>query len=280
MYRFRFLTVVLLAILGLFFCTAAFGGVVILSEGKHYRSSRRQKTTENKTKMYVGDKGVRTENFVMNKDAPSMSMVYRYNSGDDFLLVLHHRGKFYQKMDREDLEEMGKKAEKTRGKMEGAMKDAPPEVRKRYEKAMGKKDEQEESQKKVELKKVETDVKVGDWNCDKYEAYRDGNKISEVWATEFADLSEDDYEMLANMMDFMEKMNEATRSFRKGKDDKPINRERFFKKGVYPVKSISYSNGKKTNEWHLKKLEEKDISPSLFEVPEGYELRESQFQKR
>ncbi|MFO8057761.1 MAG: hypothetical protein R6V10_10725 [bacterium] len=280
MYRVRFLTVGLLTVLGLFFCTAAFGGVVILSEGKQYRSSRKQKTMETKTKTYIGEKGVRTENFVMNKDAPSMSMVYRYNSGDDFLLILHHRGKFYQKMDREDLEEMEKKAEETRGKMEGAMKDAPPEVRKRYEKQMGKKGKQEESEQKVELKKVETDVKVGDWSCDKYEGYRDGDKISEVWVTEVAGLSEDDYEMLSNMMDFMEKMNEVSRSFQKGKGDKPINQGRFLKKGVYPVKWINYSNGKKTNESRLKKLEEKDISSSRFEVPKGYEKRENQFQKR
>ncbi len=253
--------------------TQALADATIVSKSKSYDSPGTQGSSEMKMKIRLGDKGIRTDNIPEQKNAPPISMIYRNDSGDEFMLILNHREKEYQKITEEDIKEMKKSAEETREKMEEAMKNMPPAMREMARQRMEHKAPPEPE--KVQLKKVDSGVKVGKWTCDKYEAYRDGDKVSELWVTDIGALSEEDYDMLSRMSDFGEKVAETTKSLRPGSESGAVDQQRFFDQENFPVKSINYSKGRKVNESMLKKIDKGDVPDSIFEAPEGYERQEN-----
>lgn len=273
MNRLSVISVVFLATFCLLLGSASFAEVKIVSKNKSYDSPGRSGPTQHTQKMYVSKKGVSIKNVSADKGSPDTTMVYRYNSGGEYMLILHHDRNKYQKMTEEDIQEMTKGAQATRNKMEQAMKNAPPKVKEMYRERMGKKAEPE--QEKMEFKKVDSNVKAGDWNCDKYEAYRGGKKTAELWVTEADQLSEKDYEMLSRMSDFTEKLQKMASRFGSGKKGPQVNQQEFFDKEVFPVKSVNYANGKKANESMLVKMEKGDVPDSAFEVPQDYKKMEN-----
>jgi len=265
--------VVFLAAFCLMLGSASFAEVKIVTQNKSYDSPGRSGPTQHTGKMYISEKGVSLKNVSADKGSPDTTMVYRYNSADEYMMILHHDRNKYQKMTEEDIQQMAKRAQATSSKMEQAMKNAPPQVKKMYRKKMGKKAEPEPE--KMELKKVDSNVKVGDWTCDKYEAYRGGKKAAELWVTEADQLSEEDYKMLSRMSAFTEKFQKVASSFGSGKKGPRVNKQEFFDKEVFPVKSVNYANGKKAKESILVKMEKGNTPDSAFEVPRGYTKMEN-----
>ncbi len=278
MNRLSILFSVSFVILCLLASSTSFAGLVMVSKGKFYDSSSGQSSMEQISKMYVSDEEIRTDSMSSGQNETANSMIYRYLSGKDKLLIIDHNKRGYREITNEDVQGLKAQVEESMKKMEEAMKQVPPEMRKMFKDKMAQK--MPKDLPPVELKKVGSGLEFRDWVCDKYEAYRGGKKVSEVWVTKVSGVNEKEYKVFSHMAAFLEDFNEIASGFGGGARQEFGYKEKFFRQGLYPVKSVNYSHGKRVNEWELEKMEKKDIPGSIFEVPEGYRKQKSQFNNR
>ena len=143
----------------------------------------------------------------------------------------------------------------------------PPEQRAMVEQMMKGKAMPARPEKKV-FKKVASGVKAGKWRCDRYEGYRGGQLIEEVCTTSWKDLGIDqkDFHVMERMGEFMNELSpDAASNFNFGSEDWEANHGY---PGV-PVRTISYSMGKKVSQTEIQEIKKQKIDSSLFELPKG-----------
>lgn len=166
-------------------------------------------------------------------------------------------------------EEMRKETEETKKKMEEEfLKQLPPEQREAYEKRreeMKGETEEPKGEKKliVEVKKTSETAAIAGYPTRKYQVWVNGELRKELWLSTKIRLA--DEVDLKKMRKFSEAMSgpEAEESYESSPDYMQL-----METGA-EMKSISYHGG---GSWttEMKKIEQKKIPDSQFEVPKGY----------
>jgi len=127
--------------------------------------------------------------------------------------------------------------------------------------------EEMKNQPKTEHKKVGTE-KFNDYNCEVYHGFIQEEKTEEMWIAPWKNMKlKDEYvSVFKSMEKFFMKITENMGEFSDMIEDE-FDSE-MFDKG-FPVKTIEYEDGVPIIVETLEEVTEKELSPSLFEVPKG-----------
>jgi hypothetical protein len=125
---------------------------------------------------------------------------------------------------------------------------------------------------KTEYKKTGTDT-VGKWTCDKYEGYRDGQKVQEVCTVDpkVLGFAAADFAVTKELAAFFEKLmpNAASQMIRLGTPE-----EQGFS-GV-PVRTTTTAGGQPMTS-EITEVKRQAFPDSTFQVPAGYQKQDSPF---
>lgn len=117
------------------------------------------------------------------------------------------------------------------------------------------------------LKYVKTSSvdQIGTWKCDKYEALKGSDLISEIWAINWKDsgLKNEFYESLKKMHESLNIFSEKI-GLTAGVHNFGLTGEKNF-----PIKSIDYEGKVTVRTSEVKEITEQEISAKMFELPKG-----------
>lgn len=191
--------------------------------------------------------------------------------------MLDFEKKTYREMTQEDFERMADSMKEMRAKMDEQFKNMPPKQREMIEKMMKQKMGAmpgAQSSSPVVYTKVASGQSVRQWKCDKYDGTRDGEKVWEVCAVDFAQfgVQPSDLRVFESMAEMFKSM-------------APPGMDNLFKIGFeaqqkdqgfsgVPVERISYRDGKPDQKFEITEVTRQDIDDALFEVPQGFRKME------
>lgn len=176
--------------------------------------------------------------------------------------------KTYNEMTKADVDRMGGQMAGAMAQMEAQLKNMPPEQRAQIEAMMRGRGMPGAgaAPAKPEFRRAGTD-KVGKWTCDKYEAYLNNQKTSEVCTIDPKELGfgAADFDVTTQLADFFRKLNPqgADNMFSFGKTD-----EQGF--SGFPVKRVSGS-GQRQTITETTDVSRQNFPASTFEVPQGFQ---------
>ncbi|MCU0609751.1 MAG: DUF4412 domain-containing protein [Chitinispirillaceae bacterium] len=229
-------------------------GVIITNSHQKFSNSKSIVSTSTLT---LGDRGVRMES---GSQAPGSVFIYRKDK--DLCWVLNSAENSYVEITRAELTAMTAQIKSAMAQMKGQMAQLPPEQRAMMEsmmKSMGGQVPQ------MTYQKIASGEKVGDWSCDKYDGLDAGNKVIEVWVTDWKrlGLTQADLDGLTALAQFFEEFSKDLGSF--------------FKPGTkaegydgMPVKTVMLSSGQPVAQTQLSEIVKTDPATALFEVPAGF----------
>jgi len=190
--------------------------------------------------------------------------------------MLDYSNNSYREMTQQDFERLGDSMAQMRQMMEEKLKDMPPQQRQMVEQMMKQKmgaamSGAGQARSPVVYAKVASGQSVRQWTCDKYEGTRDGQKVWEVCAVDFAQFGVQPGDMRA-----FQQIGEMFKSMA------PQGMEDFFKVGFdeqqkeqgfsgVPVQRISFRNGAPDQKYEITEVTRQDIVDALFEVPPGFQ---------
>ncbi len=254
----RFKVVLLAVILLAGFMTYAEAGVVIKSIDTSFDDPSDSDTST----MYVGDKGMRAES---RSEGENNIVIFR--SDKEVFWMINPADNSYTEMTKKDIKKIKGKMDEAMRMLQEQMKNMPPERRAMMEQMM-KGNAMPPQPEKTIFKKVASGVKVNKWKCDKYQGYRGGQLTKEVWTTSWKTfgLKQKDFRVMQSMSEFMSELSpDAASNFNVGSDE--WKKEQGYP-GV-PVRTISYSMGKKVFQTEIQGINKQRIHSSLFELPKG-----------
>jgi hypothetical protein len=106
-----------------------------------------------------------------------------FDGPQQVLRIINADRKTYMEMTKADADRVGAQLSTAIAGMKEKMAKMPPEQRAKMEAAMSRLDGIGAAPAKPEYRRAGSD-KVGKWSCDKYEGFRDGEKVSEVCTVE------------------------------------------------------------------------------------------------
>ncbi|MEE8329359.1 MAG: DUF4412 domain-containing protein [Thermodesulfovibrionia bacterium] len=254
----RFQAVLLAVILLAGFMAYAEAGVIITSIDTSFDDPRDSGTST----VYIGDNGMRVES---RAEGESNTMIFR--SDKEVFWIINTADKSYMEMTKKDIKKIKGQMDEAMRMMQEQMKNMPPEQRAMMEQMMKGKAMPAQPEKTV-FKKVASGVKIGKWKCDKYEGYNGGQLTEEVCTTSWKSLGieQKDFRVMKSMGEFMSELSpDAASQFNVGSDE--WEKEQGYP-GV-PVRTISYSMGKKVFQTEIQDVKKQKIDSSLFELPKG-----------
>ena len=185
-----------------------------------------------------------------------------FDGARQVLWMVNYDRKTYSEMTKADIDALSGQMASVSSQMEEALKNLPPAQRAQMEAMMKGRGAGGGPSAKPEYRKTGTD-KVGRWACDKYEGYRDGQKVSEVCAVDPAAIGValTDFQAMNQLGSFFQKL-------------MPQAGDRVFSIGEgysgVPVRRISFGGGSQTTT-ELTDVTRQAFAPSTFEVPPGYQ---------
>lgn len=219
------------------------------------------------SKMYVQDGMLRME---ASDGADSHVMIF--DSKKNLMYNIDNKTKKYAVISKEDFAKIGNTMNEAMKQMEEQLKQLPKEQQEMMKNMMKEKMpgmEPQEAPEKTDYIKEESGVTVGKWTCDRYVGKKDGQKVSEVWLTEWDDTGlKDEYKEAFDAMksffeDLIKQMGPMAEQMTDALDTWMIEN------GV-PVKSVDYENGKVSSTSLVEDIQIKSLDSDLFTVPTGY----------
>jgi hypothetical protein len=131
---------------------------------------------------------------------------------------------------------------------------------------------------KTELKKTSERAKKNGYPCVKYEVWKCGRKISELWVTDWSNITggKEVAGVFEDMADFMREMMDAMPQM--GGDGSDLNENTFEhmkETGGFPVVTREFaSDGSLGSETTLGSARRTSLDPDAFEPPSGYKRQE------
>ena len=207
--------------------------------------------------------------------SPSGDMIFRGDRGTKGeVIVTDDKRKGYYLVDDAFLKNMKGQMDKTKSMMDDVMKNLTKEQREMIEKAQkksGNKMGQLGMMKQTpvtELRKTSDKGTKNGYPCVKYEVLRDGQKIQDLWVTDWSNIDGGDEaeDAFGAMRDFYNELVDSLGDFgNMGPYD-----EFDFAEG-FPVVTMGYGDdGSLDDESWLKRTRRQRIDPSAFEPPSGY----------
>lgn len=184
--------------------------------------------------------------------------------------IINYDRKSYTEMTKGDVDQMGGQMAGAMAQMQEQMKNLPPEQRAQMEAMMrgrGMAGRGAAQAAKTEYRKTGTD-KVGKWTCDKYDGYRDNQKIAEVCAVDPAAMgfAPADFAVTRQLAEFFRSL-------------MPQNADSVFAIGSpeaqgfsgVPVRRVTFSDGQQQTITELADVTRQTFAPSTFDVPSGFQ---------
>jgi len=236
-------------------------GVLIVYEQDSF--SRAEKATMT---VYLDRDRMRTE--TRGKD---LDQTFIFRGDKKLYWMIDKKEGTYTEISKNDLKKMKNKMGEAKRAYEEQMKNIPPEQRKMMEAMM--KNQMPIELPRITYKKKASGVKVNRWICDQYDGYREREKTEEIWTADVGqfDFRPEEFQVFNDIRELAEEFSKESLPFYRIEAEKGKKGDGF--SGV-PVKMIGFSGGKREQTMELKKVQRRDHSPSLFELPGGLQRQD------
>jgi hypothetical protein len=191
------------------------------------------------------------------------------------MTTINYGSKTYSEITKAEADQMGAQVSDAMAQMQAQMASMPPAQRAQIEAMMRGRGPAVAQAVKTEYRRAGSD-KVGKWACDKYEGYRNNEKVSEVCTVDpkVLGFSLSDFEITRQMSAFFQKMMPPG-SAQGGAD-------RMFSIGAsetggftgMPIRQISYNKGQVSSTSELSEVSRQNFPASSYAVPPGFQKQE------
>ncbi len=292
--RFKFYTATMIGVLGVLSLTmlglvpqAPKPGVVFEIETTYHSESRVESSTMSvhgsnlKIEVLPGDNA--------GKDEVKDEVIFRGDKRE--MVVVDHSDEAYMVVDKKMIEELLKglgdlkKMTEELQLPEEVLQNLSKEQREQLEKAqkqmgqLGQSETAKATQPKDEYKKTGERGTKGGYPCVKYEVIRDGQKIRELWVTDWGNVegSDEVKNVFGELEVFFKELTDALEKAMGGKgglfekEDNPF--DGFFGVDGFPVVTREFEGGELESESVLRSATRRALDPAEFEPPSGYKRR-------
>lgn len=253
---------------------AASTGVVIVAT--HTTTAQPDAKMINKT--YLDSDRMRMEAQAMGG---TQIVIFRQDKG--LFWIIDQKGKTYMEITKQDFQQMKAKMDEAKAMMDAQMKNLPQEQRQMMEKMMqgrGMPAMQPAGAMKTAYKKVATGEKVNQWACTKYEGHREGEKVKEVWTTDWKSfgLTPENFKVMKDLSEFFKDFAKDMASSFDQIGSEEWEKEQGGYTGI-PVKTLSYTDGKLRAATEVTEVKQENLAPALFDLPNGLTKKEMPFKQ-
>jgi hypothetical protein len=194
------------------------------------------------------------------------------------MVVVDEDDKSYYVMDEATMRQLAGQVAGVMGQMQEALKNVPESERRKIEEMMKQRMPQQQapSRPTSELRKTGERGTHNGYPCVKYEVYRDGRKIREMWVTDWDNIEggRDVVGAFEEMADFFKELTDSIPDFGQGGDVGDPMFEHMRELGGFPVVTREFGDdGALEDESSLRSARRRTLDPAEFEPPAGYKRR-------
>lgn len=243
-------------------CGHAFAGVVITLENKEFGANLLR--TEMSQVSIDGRK--------MRVDQVERGSSFIFRGDQERLMDIDHSRKTYRFIDKQTMQGAGDQMSQMMKQMEEQLANMPPEQRQMVERMMkgkmGQQAPQMQAPQETEVKRTGSRETIHGYPCVKYEVWRGGQKVREIWATDWrkAGVKKGTLDVFKDMARFQREMFASM----KGAGSQRGGFSEFEKIDGFPILTRDYENSKVRSETLFKSAKEKKMDAAIFDPPKGY----------
>ena len=201
--------------------------------------------------------------------APGGNRIVTFDGPQQILRIINVEGKSYTEMTKDDADRMGAMMNAMMAKMKEKIAKLPPEQRAKIEASMGP-GGLVVGTARPEFRRAGTDT-VGKWTCDKYEAFRNEQKVMEICTVDpkTLGLTPADFEISKSFGAFFEKVVPQGA-------DQVVGIGTIEKHGYsgVPVRRVMYRNGKVLATSDVIEVRRQSFDASSYDAPAGFRRQE------
>lgn len=250
-----------------------FAGTVFQFERTDYRRPTPKAET---SEMSVDGRLIKMDQKSLADQPPKNTMIFRGDRGEGGqMIVVDHDKKGYFVLDRQAMSGMTNQMNQAMQQMQAQLKNVPPERRAMIEKMMksrgGVMGQAQPPRPPAEVTRTDERDMVNGYPCVKYEVTRGGQKVRELWITDWDKVEGGDEaaEAMRAMAKFSEELLSAVSSSVPFKlPESPF--AEIDKMNGFPVSTKSFENGRLSEETTLRSSRRQAIDPAAFEPPSRY----------
>jgi len=212
--------------------------------------------------MYVQDGKIRFES-----NDPDDKTITIFDTKNGKMINIDLTDNTYMIITKDDFERFAQKIAEVKKKQEEMINQLPEEQRAMMKQMLEKQMEQMKNPPKTNYNKKGSES-VNGYDCDIYEGIKEGEKVEELWVASWNELKfKDEYvKVFEGIKEFFMEMADNMGELG-GMMENEFDSE-IFDKG-FPVKTIEYENGQPVRIETIEEVTDIDLSPALFEIPEG-----------
>ena len=253
--------------------STAFAGAVFQFE----KTDHRQPTPQAEiSEMSVDGRWIKMDQKSSTDQPPKNTMIFRGDRGESGqMVIVDHDRKGYFVMDQQTMSGMANQMNQAMQQMQAQLKNLPPERRAMIAKMMKSRGsvgvQAQPPQPPAEVTRTSKRDTVNGYPCVKYEVTRGGQKVRELWVTDWDNVEGGDEAVGA--MVAMAKFGEELLSAVSGSVPFKLPESPFAeidKMNGFPVSTKSFDNGRLSHETTLRSSRRQAIDPAAFEPPPGY----------
>ncbi|MCP5046708.1 MAG: hypothetical protein GY940_06025 [bacterium] len=263
---------ILFTALALSFQAPLTAGVVFEVETKDHDQSPAKVST---THAYAQGKNLKMTIAPGSRDSKS-DMIFHGDRRE--MVVVDHDRKSYMVMDKKSLEAMSNRFQQGLSQMDKILEKIPKAQREKYKEMMKKRMPavaKAQPRKKTQYKKTGDSKNVSGYPCVKYEGWRDGRKVRELWVTDWGNVEGGDEAgpIFKDMADFFEELlGSVSKKMGGGMENNFFTDLQLL--GGFPLAGSSFDeDGSLDEEWTLRSAKRRTLDPAEFEPPSGYKRR-------
>jgi len=222
--------------------------------------------------IYLEEKRMRIDS---TEGGGDITVIYNGEGRENpYYWIIDNKASSYVEIRADELREAAALAIQALDEARKSLADRPPAERKEMERAyaerMGYAGFLEDE---TDYKKVSSGIKVGEWKCDHYQGFREGEKIEEVWAAGLSELRIDpkDLNALEELANLFKTVGQSLPAFFRFGGDRGESDHTF---PGFPVMVVSYDKGDRAEKSTLTGVVQQELEASLFDLPEGLTPRD------
>jgi hypothetical protein len=244
-------------------CFSSFASPLLAAEGFLMVEKTVSGTTERITNVQVEPQRMRAE----MTNAAGATQIVLFDSQQQVLRIINMANKSYTELTKADADRIGAQVSAAMEGMKEKLAQMPPEQRAKMEAMMARiGGAPGATPQKPDFRPAGKDM-VGKWECDKYEGFRNNEKVTEVCTVDpkVLGLTPADFEVSKQVAAFFQKM-------------VPIATDQIVGIGTIetqgfngiPVRRSTYRQGKVVSTSEVVKVGRQNFPASSYEVPEGF----------
>ena len=194
------------------------------------------------------------------------------------MIAISHKEQAYFVVDEAALQKLGGQLSEMEAQFQEMLKDVPADQRPMVEAMMKQKMPQQmqaPAKSVTEVRRTSERATHNGYPFVKYEVYRDGRKLRELWVTDWGNVEggEEVIGAFEDMSEFFEDLRSAIPRFGEGDDENPF--EHMKELDGFPVLTREFADdGSLEGESLLRSSQRQTIDPDAFEPPSGYKRQE------